>query len=37
MGTLSLFGEEWTRGDYVRNLSFNPRGNFLIPAISGQI
>jgi 6-phosphogluconolactonase len=28
-GTLTLTGEEWTRGDYPRSFSFDPSGNFL--------
>ncbi|MCB1243563.1 MAG: lactonase family protein [Verrucomicrobiales bacterium] len=28
-GTLTLVGEEWTRGDYPRSFSFDPSGTFL--------
>lgn len=28
-GTLTLIGEEWTRGDYPRSFAFDPTGNFL--------
>jgi 6-phosphogluconolactonase len=28
-GTLTLVGEEWTRGDYPRSFNFDPTGNFL--------
>jgi 6-phosphogluconolactonase (cycloisomerase 2 family) len=28
-GTLSFVGEEWTRGDYPRSISFDPTGQFL--------
>ncbi len=28
-GTLTLVGEEWTRGDYPRSFNFDPAGNFL--------
>lgn len=28
-GTLTLSGEEWTRGDYPRSFSIDPSGNFL--------
>jgi 6-phosphogluconolactonase (cycloisomerase 2 family) len=28
-GTLTLVGEEWTRGDYPRSFTIDPTGNFL--------